>query len=276
MTAGRSSNPAAVRGVIAWSFLALLVAPAPAHAADPLYLRIESGMHSAMINRIAPIGGGGLVTVSNDKTVRLWNADGSARAVLRPAIGAGDAGALYALAAAGSHLAVAGQPVPGGAMITLIDINELRQLGTINMPSELGAATAAAFLADGALLAVGFEHGGLRLLDLAQAKVAGDDKDYAGGVTAITAENAPAQPRRIIPAAAQKAMMMGAKVVTLSDSNGFIYDKQGLDAGRLAFLKELKNVRRGRIQEYAQQFGCEYFESQRPWGVPCQLSLIHI
>ncbi|MGO8865887.1 MAG: caspase family protein [Alphaproteobacteria bacterium] len=188
MTAGRSSNPAAVRGVIAWSFLALLVAPAPAHAADPLYLRIESGMHSAMINRIAPIGGGGLVTVSNDKTVRLWNADGSARAVLRPAIGAGDAGALYALAAAGSHLAVAGQPVPGGAMITLIDINELRQLGTINMPSELGAATAAAFLADGALLAVGFEHGGLRLLDLAQAKVAGDDKDYAGGVTAITAD----------------------------------------------------------------------------------------
>jgi glutamate dehydrogenase (NADP+) len=73
--------------------------------------------------------------------------------------------------------------------------------------------------------------------------------------------------------AAQKAMMMGAKVVTLSDSNGFIYDKQGLDAGRLAFLKELKNVRRGRIQEYAQQFGCEYFENQRPWGVPCQIAL---
>jgi glutamate dehydrogenase/leucine dehydrogenase len=73
--------------------------------------------------------------------------------------------------------------------------------------------------------------------------------------------------------AAQKAVMMGAKVVTLSDSNGFIYDKQGLDAERLAFLKELKNVRRGRIQEYAQHFGCEYFENQRPWGVPCQIAL---
>ncbi|MGA2556477.1 MAG: NADP-specific glutamate dehydrogenase [Verrucomicrobiota bacterium] len=73
--------------------------------------------------------------------------------------------------------------------------------------------------------------------------------------------------------AAQKAMMMGARVVTLSDSNGFIYDKQGLDAERLAFVKELKNVRRGRIQEYAQQFGCEYFQDQRPWGVPCQIAL---
>ncbi|HXR08042.1 MAG TPA: NADP-specific glutamate dehydrogenase [Candidatus Acidoferrum sp.] len=73
--------------------------------------------------------------------------------------------------------------------------------------------------------------------------------------------------------AAQKAMMMGARVVTLSDSNGFIYDKPGLDAERLAFVKELKNVRRGRIQEYAQQFGCEYFQDQRPWGVPCQIAL---
>ena len=188
MPARRRIGPAAVRAAFAWSLLALLVAAAPAHAADPLYLRIESGMHSAMINRIAPVGGDGLVTVSNDKTVRLWNADGSARAVLRPAIGTGDAGALYALAAAGAKLAVAGQPVPGGAMITLIDIDKRRQLGTINMPSQLGAATAAAFLADGALLAVGFEHGGVRLLDLAQAKLAGEDADYAGEVTAIAAD----------------------------------------------------------------------------------------
>jgi len=177
-----------LRWLVACSTFALLVAPPPARAADSFTLRIESGMHSAMINRIAPIAGGGLVTVSNDKTVRLWNADGSARAVLRPAIGAGDAGALYALAVAGSRLAVAGQPVPGGAMITLIDLDKLRQLGTINMPAELGAATAAAFLADGALLAVGFEHGGLRMLDLAQSRLAGEDKDYASEVTAIATD----------------------------------------------------------------------------------------
>lgn len=73
--------------------------------------------------------------------------------------------------------------------------------------------------------------------------------------------------------AAQKAMMMGAKVVTLSDSNGFVHDPEGMDAERLAFVKELKNVRRGRIQEYAQQFKCGYFEGKRPWGVPCQIAL---
>jgi glutamate dehydrogenase (NADP+) len=73
--------------------------------------------------------------------------------------------------------------------------------------------------------------------------------------------------------AAEKAMMMGARVVTLSDSNGFVHDPQGVDAERLAFLKELKNVKRGRIQEYAKQFKCEYFEGKRPWGVPCQIAL---
>jgi glutamate dehydrogenase/leucine dehydrogenase len=73
--------------------------------------------------------------------------------------------------------------------------------------------------------------------------------------------------------AAEKAMMMGAKVVTLSDSNGFVHDPQGVDAERLAFLKELKNIKRGRIQEYAKHFKCEYFEGKRPWGVPCQIAL---
>jgi len=73
--------------------------------------------------------------------------------------------------------------------------------------------------------------------------------------------------------AAQKAMMMGAKVVTFSDSNGFVHDPQGVDAERLAFVKELKNVKRGRIQEYARQFKCDYFEGKRPWAVPCQIAL---
>jgi len=73
--------------------------------------------------------------------------------------------------------------------------------------------------------------------------------------------------------AAEKAMTMGGRVVTFSDSNGFVHDPQGVDAERLAYVKELKNIRRGRIQEYARQFKCEYFDGQRPWGVPCQIAL---
>jgi glutamate dehydrogenase (NADP+) len=73
--------------------------------------------------------------------------------------------------------------------------------------------------------------------------------------------------------AAEKAMTMGAKVVTLSDSDGFVHDPAGVDGERLAFVKELKNVARGRIQEYAKEFKCEYFEGERPWGVPCQIAL---
>jgi glutamate dehydrogenase/leucine dehydrogenase len=73
--------------------------------------------------------------------------------------------------------------------------------------------------------------------------------------------------------AAEKAMMMGAKVVTFSDSDGFVHDREGVTAEKLAYVKELKNVRRGRISEYARQFGCEYHPGQRPWGVRCDVAL---
>ena len=73
--------------------------------------------------------------------------------------------------------------------------------------------------------------------------------------------------------AAEKAMTMGARVVTLSDSNGFVHDPEGMTAERLAFLKELKNIRRGRIEEYATQFKCHYFAGRRPWATPCQVAL---
>src|ERR1051325_8132991 len=73
--------------------------------------------------------------------------------------------------------------------------------------------------------------------------------------------------------AAEKALMMGARVVTFSDSNGFVYDPKGVDAEKLAFLKELKNVRRGRIEEYARQFKCDYVEGERPWHVECEVAL---
>lgn len=60
---------------------------------------------------------------------------------------------------------------------------------------------------------------------------------------------------------------LGGKCVTLSDSNGFIYDKDGIDEEKLAFVMELKNVKRGRIKEYAEKYSCEYQEGQRPWSV---------
>jgi glutamate dehydrogenase/leucine dehydrogenase len=73
--------------------------------------------------------------------------------------------------------------------------------------------------------------------------------------------------------AAEKAMMMGAKVVTFSDSDGFVYDREGLTAEKLVYVKELKNVRRGRVSEYAKQFRCEYHAGRRPWDVPCDVAL---
>jgi glutamate dehydrogenase/leucine dehydrogenase len=73
--------------------------------------------------------------------------------------------------------------------------------------------------------------------------------------------------------AIEKALVMGAKVVTVSDSDGFAYDARGFDAEKLAFLKELKNVRRGRIREFAKQFHWQYFEKQRPWGMKCDVAL---
>jgi len=70
----------------------------------------------------------------------------------------------------------------------------------------------------------------------------------------------------------EKATELGAKVVTLSDSPGYIYDAKGIDAEKLAFVMELKNVKRGRIKEYADQFGCEFHEG-RPWSVNCDIAL---
>jgi glutamate dehydrogenase/leucine dehydrogenase len=73
--------------------------------------------------------------------------------------------------------------------------------------------------------------------------------------------------------AAEKVTEFGGKVVTLSDSNGFIYDPKGIDAEKLNYIMELKNVRRGRIKDYAGKFGCEYFEDKRPWIVKCDIAM---
>jgi glutamate dehydrogenase (NADP+) len=67
----------------------------------------------------------------------------------------------------------------------------------------------------------------------------------------------------------EKLTHLGAKAVSLSDSNGTIYDPDGIDAEKLAYVIELKNVRRGRIKEYADKFGVEYREGKRPWDIKC-------
>ncbi|AXA35756.1 NADP-specific glutamate dehydrogenase [Candidatus Sumerlaea chitinivorans] len=68
----------------------------------------------------------------------------------------------------------------------------------------------------------------------------------------------------------EQLLKYGAKPVTLSDSSGMIYDADGIDHEKLAFVKELKNVRRGRLREYVERFPkAQYYEKKRPWWVPC-------
>src|SRR5690606_38001907 len=71
---------------------------------------------------------------------------------------------------------------------------------------------------------------------------------------------------------AEKCIEVGATVLTMSDSEGYIYDPAGIDKEKLAYIMELKNVRRGRIREYALKYGCEFFEGQKPWNVKCDVA----
>lgn len=71
----------------------------------------------------------------------------------------------------------------------------------------------------------------------------------------------------------EKVNELGGKVVTLSDSEGFIYDPKGIDKEKLDFVMWLKNEKRGRIKEYAEKYGCDFFPSERPWGIKCDIAL---
>ena len=73
--------------------------------------------------------------------------------------------------------------------------------------------------------------------------------------------------------ATEKAAQLGAKIVTLSDSSGSIYDEDGIDPEKLDWVMDLKNNRRGRIKDYADEFKVDYLEGQRPWSVPCDIAL---
>lgn len=74
--------------------------------------------------------------------------------------------------------------------------------------------------------------------------------------------------------ACEKATQLGAKVVTLSDSSGYIYDEEGIDADKLAFVMELKNEKRGRINEYVERYPqAKFFKGERPWSVKCDVAM---
>ncbi|MDQ6985612.1 MAG: NADP-specific glutamate dehydrogenase [Candidatus Dojkabacteria bacterium] len=73
--------------------------------------------------------------------------------------------------------------------------------------------------------------------------------------------------------AIEKCINLGAKVITVSDSSGFVYDPDGLTESKLEFIKNLKNVKRGRISEFAQEYGLEFIEDEKPWSIAAEIAL---
>ena len=92
-------------------------------------------------------------------------------------------------------------------------------------------------------------------------------KDLKGQIVAISGSG------NVATYTAEKVIELGGKVVTLSDSNGYIYDPDGIDKEKLEYVFELKNLYRGRIREYAEKYGCKYVEGGRPWSEKCTIAL---
>ncbi len=102
----------------------------------------------------------------------------------------------------------------------------------------------------------------------AQSMLATRGKSFEGQTVLVSGAGNVAQH------AAQKAMRLGAKVVTISDSDGFVYDPDGFDEEKINFIKELKNVRRGRVKEYVNQYpNAQYFPGERPWKIKCDIAM---
>lgn len=91
--------------------------------------------------------------------------------------------------------------------------------------------------------------------------------DLKGQVVAISGSG------NVATYTAEKVLELGGKVITLSDSNGYICDPDGIDEEKLKYVFELKNVYRGRIKEYAEKYGCKYVDGGRPWGEKCTIAL---
>ena len=108
------------------------------------------------------------------------------------------------------------------------------------------------------------EATGYGLIYFAQEMLKKKGQDFKGKTCVVSGSG------NVATYAAQKLIQLGAKVVTLSDSNGYIYDADGITQEKLDWVKELKGVRRGRISEYAKQFpSAKYFEGKKVWEVKC-------
>lgn len=102
----------------------------------------------------------------------------------------------------------------------------------------------------------------------AQSMLATKGDSFKGKTVAVSGSGNVAQ------YATEKATELGAKVVTMSDSSGYIYDADGIDADKLAFVMELKNVKRGRISAYVEKYpSAKFFADERPWSVKCDVAL---
>ena len=73
--------------------------------------------------------------------------------------------------------------------------------------------------------------------------------------------------------ATEKATQLGGKVVSMSDSNGTIHDPNGIDEEKLAWIMDLKNIKRGRIKDYSEKFNCDHLNNKKPWLIPCDIAL---
>ncbi|HDR1923942.1 TPA: NADP-specific glutamate dehydrogenase [Pasteurella multocida] len=111
------------------------------------------------------------------------------------------------------------------------------------------------------------EATGYGLVYFAQAMLAEKGQSFAGKTVSVSGSGNVAQ------YAIEKALQLGAKVVTCSDSSGYVYDEAGFTTEKLAALMELKNEKRGRVEEYAKQFGLKYVVGKRPWEVKVDIAL---
>jgi len=173
-------------------FLALLCAavsslPAPAATAPalPPLIKVETGAHQSFVNRILPLDGARLLTISDDQTARLWAASGRADTVVRGRAGLRDEGALYAVAASTKYIALGGRSGmdQGSSFVRLLDRKTLKPAGLLaGLPDVV---TALAFSADGQKLAVGFDRVGVKIYQIGQGAAVASIPSPGGAVTEV-------------------------------------------------------------------------------------------
>ena len=128
-----------------------------------------------------------------------------------------------------------------------------------------GVLTGKSFTYGGSLLRP--EATGYGLVYFTAEMLATQSESFKGKIVAVSGSGNVAQ------FAAEKVIELGGKVITLSDSSGTIYDPEGINKEKLAYVMELKNVVRGRISDYAKKYDAEFHEGKRPWFLKCDVAL---